>query len=45
VRTTVSAARALELVRRQFKAARPGQPHVADFTCVHAASRARNGDR
>jgi putative transposase len=36
-RTTVpgpSAARAPDLVRRQFKAARPGQLHVADFTYV-----------
>jgi putative transposase len=29
-----SAARAPDLVRRQFKAARPGQLHVADFTYV-----------
>jgi putative transposase len=37
MRTTVpdpSAARAPDLVRRQFKAARPGQLHVADFTYV-----------
>lgn len=35
VRTTVpdpAAARAPDLVRRRFKAARPGQLHVADFT-------------
>lgn len=40
VRTTVSdpaAARAPDLVRRQFKAARPGQLHVADFTYVPLA--------
>jgi transposase InsO family protein len=37
VRTTVAdpgAARAPDLVRRQFKASRPGQLHVADFTYV-----------
>ena len=37
VRTTVpdpAAARAPDLVRRQFRASRPGQLHVADFTCV-----------
>ena len=37
VRTTVpdpAAARAPDLVRRQFKAPRPGQLHVADFTYV-----------
>ena len=37
VRTTVAdpaAARAADLVRRQFKAPRPGQLHVADFTYV-----------
>src|SRR5262252_9370876 len=37
VRTTVpgpSASRAPDLVRRQFKAARRGQLHVADFTYV-----------
>jgi putative transposase len=40
VRTTIadpSAARAPDLVRRQFKAARPGQLHVADFTYVPLA--------
>ena len=40
VRTTVAdpaAARAPDLVRRQFKAARPGQLHVADFTYVPLA--------
>jgi hypothetical protein len=40
VRTTVSdpaAARAPDLVRRQFKAAKPGQLHVADFTYVPLA--------
>jgi putative transposase len=37
VRTTVpdpAAARAPDLVRRQFRASRPGQLHVADFTYV-----------
>jgi putative transposase len=37
VRTTVAdpaAARAPDLVRRQFKASQPGQLHVADFTYV-----------
>ena len=37
VRTTVAdpaASRAPDLVRRQFKATRPGQLPVADFTCV-----------
>ena len=37
VRTTVpdpAAVRAPDLVRRQFKASRPGQLHVADFTYV-----------
>lgn len=41
VRTTVpdpAAARAPDLVRRQFKASRPGQLHVADFTYVPLAS-------
>jgi putative transposase len=41
VRTTVpdpAAARAPDLVGRQFKAARPGQLHVADFTYVPLAS-------
>jgi putative transposase len=41
VRTTVAdpgAARAPDLVRRQFKAARPGQLHVADFTYVPPVS-------
>jgi putative transposase len=40
VRTTVpdpAASRAPDLVRRQFKAARPGQLHVADFTYVPLA--------
>jgi putative transposase len=40
VRTTIadpSAGRAPDLVRRQFKAARPGQLHVADFTYVPLA--------
>jgi putative transposase len=40
-RTTVpdpAAARAPDLVRRNFKAARPGQLHVADFTYVPLAS-------
>jgi putative transposase len=40
VRTTVpdpAAARAPDLVRRQFKAPRPGQLHVADFTYVPLA--------
>ena len=40
VRTTVAdpgAARAPDLVRRQFKASRPGQLPVADFTCVPLA--------
>jgi transposase InsO family protein len=40
VRTTVpdpAAGRAPDLVRRQFKAARPGQLHVADFTYVPLA--------
>lgn len=42
VRTTVgdpAAVRAPDLVRRQFKAARPGQLHVADFTYVPLAAR------
>jgi transposase InsO family protein len=37
VRTTVAdpaATRAPDLVNRQFRAQRPGQLHVADFTCV-----------
>jgi len=37
VRTTVpnpAASRAPDLVRRRFKASRPGQLHVADFTYV-----------
>ncbi len=41
VRTTVAdpaAARAPDLVRRQFKASRPGQLHVADFTYVPLAA-------
>jgi len=41
VRTTVpdpAAARAPDLVRRQFKASRPGQLHVADFTYVPLAT-------
>jgi hypothetical protein len=40
VRTTVpdpAAARAPDLVRRRFKASRPGQLHVADFTYVPLA--------
>ena len=40
VRTTIAdpaASRALGLVRRQFKAARPGQLHVAGFTYVPLA--------
>jgi putative transposase len=40
VRTTIAdpaASRAPDLVRRQFKAARPGQLHVADFTYVPLA--------
>jgi putative transposase len=40
VRTTVAdpaASRAPDLVRRQFKASRPGQLHVADFTYVPLA--------
>jgi putative transposase len=40
VRTTIAdpaAARAPDLVRRQFKASRPGQLHVADFTYVPLA--------
>jgi putative transposase len=40
VRTTIAdpaANRAPDLVRRQFKAARPGQLHVADFTYVPLA--------
>ena len=40
VRTTIAdpaAARAPDLVRRQFKAPRPGQLHVADFTYVPLA--------
>jgi putative transposase len=40
VRTTVpdpAASRAPDLARRQFKAARPGQLHVADFTYVPLA--------
>jgi transposase InsO family protein len=27
-----------DLIRRQFKAARPGQPHVADFTYVQTVT-------
>jgi putative transposase len=41
VRTTVpdpSAAQAPDLIRRQFKAARPGQPHAADFTYVQTVT-------
>ena len=41
MRTTVpgpSAAGAPDLIRRQFKAARPGQPHVADFTYVQTVT-------
>jgi hypothetical protein len=41
VRTTIAdpaAGRAPDLVRRQFKASRPGQLHVADFTYVALAS-------
>jgi putative transposase len=40
VRTTIAdpaASRAPDLVRRQFKASRPGQLHVADFTYVPLA--------
>jgi putative transposase len=40
VRTTIAdpaASRAPDLVNRHFKAARPGQLHVADFTCVPLA--------
>jgi putative transposase len=40
VRTTVpdpAASRAPDLVRRQFKASRPGELHVADFTYVPRA--------
>jgi putative transposase len=40
VRATVpdpAASRAPDLVRRRFKASRPGQLHVADFTCVPLA--------
>jgi ABC-type lipoprotein export system ATPase subunit len=42
VRTTVAdpaASRAPDLVRRQFKASRPGQLHVADFTYVPLVTR------
>jgi putative transposase len=41
VRTTIAdpaASRAPDLVRRQFKASRPGQLHVADFTYVPLAA-------
>ena len=40
VRATVpdpAASRAPDLVRRRFRASRPGQLHVADFTCVPLA--------